>query len=158
VYPVQNGKAENLAAALRHLWERRGHPAPTLAPACARRAQLHRDVRASPAAHRRRPPGKTASGRRHQVSKDVRVIADKDNNALVILASPTDYDKIESAIRKLDVVPRQVLIEVLIAEVTLTDDLQYGIDWFINARPACRGRKRAPRPNVTRGTLNPAAA
>jgi hypothetical protein len=73
----------------------------------------------------------------------------------VILASPTDYDKIESSIRKLDVVPRQVLIEVLIAEVTLTDDLEYGIDWFINARSGMSmGGSGVLEPNVTRGTLN----
>jgi general secretion pathway protein D len=103
------------------------------------------------------PAGRTSfEGDGTTVSKDVRVIADKDNNALVILASPSDYDKIESAIRKLDVVPRQVLIEVLIAEVTLTDDLEYGIDWFINARSGLSmGGSGRPEPNVTRGTLNP---
>ncbi len=88
------------------------------------------------------------------VSKDVRVIADKDNNALVVLASPADYDKIESAIKKLDVIPRQVLIEVLIAEVTLTDDLKYGIDWFINARSGTSGGATGPERNITTGTSN----
>jgi general secretion pathway protein D len=83
------------------------------------------------------------------------VIADKDNNALVILASPGDYEKIETAIKKLDVIPRQVLIEVLIAEVTLTDELRYGIDWFINARSGMSmGGSGVLEPNVTRGTLN----
>ncbi len=62
------------------------------------------------------------------------MIADKDTNSLLILSTPTDYDVIENALRKLDVVRRQVLVEVLLAEVNLTDDLQFGIDWFINTR------------------------
>jgi general secretion pathway protein D len=61
---------------------------------------------------------------------EVRIIADKDNNALVILATPADYEKIEAAIRRLDIVPRQVLIEATIAEVTLTDNLSYGLQWW----------------------------
>jgi general secretion pathway protein D len=68
------------------------------------------------------------------VSKDTRIIADDDNNALLILASPADYETILAALRQLDVPRRQVLVEVLVAEVTLTDDIKFGIEWFINGR------------------------
>ena len=68
------------------------------------------------------------------VSKDTRIIADDDNNSLLILASPADFETIRSALRQLDVPRRQVLVEVLVAEVTLTDELKFGIEWFINAR------------------------
>jgi general secretion pathway protein D len=37
---------------------------------------------------------------------------------------------IEAALRHLDIVPLQVLIEASVVEVTLTDDLQYGVQWF----------------------------
>jgi len=165
VYPVQNGKAENLAALLSDIFSGKTGgvtpPPPTLAPG-ARPMTLTTSSGTVPTAPQATPPTAQPAGRTSfegdgtTVSKDVRVIADKDNNALVILASPADYDKIESAIRKLDVVPRQVLIEVLIAEVTLTDDLEYGIDWFINARSGqSMGGSGRPEPNVTRGTLNP---
>ena len=60
-----------------------------------------------------------------------RVVADEKNNALVIFAKPRDYRMIEDTIRKLDVVPLQVLIEATIAEVTLNDNLQYGVEWFL---------------------------
>ena len=168
VYPVQNGKAENLAALLSDIFSGKTSsttPPPTLAPG-ARPTTLTTSMGTVPTAGQVTPPATTTpaqpagrtsfEGDGTTVSKDVRVIADKDNNALVILASPTDYDKIESAIKKLDVVPRQVLIEVLIAEVTLTDDLEYGIDWFINARSGLSmGGSGRPEPNITRGTLNP---
>lgn len=60
----------------------------------------------------------------------VRVVADTENNALLIWADTRNYDKILGALRKLDVTPRQVLVEATIAEVTLTGDLQYGLQWY----------------------------
>jgi general secretion pathway protein D len=62
----------------------------------------------------------------------VRIVADEKNNALVVFARPRDYKMIEEAIRRLDVVPLQVLIEATIAEVTLNDNLQYGLQWFFS--------------------------
>jgi len=62
---------------------------------------------------------------------DVMIIADKENNAILVMATQQDYRAIESAIRRLDVPPRQVLIEATIAEVTLSDALTYGVRWFI---------------------------
>jgi general secretion pathway protein D len=62
----------------------------------------------------------------------VRIVADEKNNALVIYARPRDYKMIEEAIKRLDVVPLQVLIEATIAEVTLNDNLQYGLQWFFS--------------------------
>ena len=44
-------------------------------------------------------------------------------------ATPYEYQKIERILTKLDVVATQVLIEASIVEVTLTDDLQYGLEW-----------------------------
>ena len=61
---------------------------------------------------------------------DIRIIPDDINNALVIKATPRVYQMIETAMRKLDVVPLQVLIEATIAEVSLTDELRYGVQWF----------------------------
>ncbi|HRA22046.1 MAG TPA: type II secretion system secretin GspD [Usitatibacteraceae bacterium] len=164
VYPVQNGKAENLASLLSEIFSGKTSAppaAPSLAPG-SRPAQIQsptlpgQPAAAAPTPAAPATPLRTSfEGDGAMVSKDVRVIADKDNNALVILASPGDYEKIEAAIKKLDVVPRQVLIEVLIAEVTLTDELQYGVDWFINARSGLSmGGSGVLEPNVTRGSLN----
>jgi general secretion pathway protein D len=60
----------------------------------------------------------------------IEIIADDTRNALVILATPQDYKMVLAAIQKLDVVPLQVLIEASILEVSLTDDLRYGVEWF----------------------------
>jgi general secretion pathway protein D len=64
----------------------------------------------------------------------IQIIADDVRNALVVLATPDDYKMVETAIRKLDVVPLQVLIEASILEVTLRDDLSYGVEWFFKNR------------------------
>ena len=45
------------------------------------------------------------------------------------MANDRDYQRILRVIQGLDVVPSQVLIEAVIAEVDLNDDLQYGVQW-----------------------------
>lgn len=59
-----------------------------------------------------------------------RIVADEINNSLLINATSESFRKIEAAIREIDVQPVQVLLEATIAEVTLTDELSYGIQWF----------------------------
>lgn len=138
VYQVQNGKAENLANLLNQAY---GGAASTttsqsrtassaLAPGMAA-TEIKSSAQAggvvAPAQAISVPTGETASN--SNTAKTVRIIADKDNNSLLILANSEEYGVIESALRKLDSVPRQVLIDVTIAEVTLTDDLSLGIEW-----------------------------
>lgn len=60
------------------------------------------------------------------------VVADEANNALLIRSSEKDFRMIKSILEKLDIVPLQVLIEATIAEVTLTDDMRFGLQWFFN--------------------------
>ena len=63
-------------------------------------------------------------------STSTKIVADEKNNALIVRARPAEYRKIEAALKKLDILPQQVLIEATIAEVTLNDNLQYGLQWF----------------------------
>jgi general secretion pathway protein D len=62
---------------------------------------------------------------------EVSIIPDEVNNAIVIKANAADYAKIKATIQSLDIVPRAVLIEVMLAEISLTDDLKYGVEWFL---------------------------
>ena len=62
----------------------------------------------------------------------VRVVAEPDTNSLVILATPREYADIVEVIERLDLVPRQVLMEVLVAEVTLTDDFEFGVEYALS--------------------------
>lgn len=60
----------------------------------------------------------------------IRITADERNNALLVRATPQQYRMIEATLKQLDIVPLQVLIEATIAEVTLNDQLKYGLQWF----------------------------
>ena len=135
VYAVQHGKAEKLAQLLSEVYgSKQSATGPSLAP-----GQRPAQIATTPSATTATTPAAAQSlvsfaGSGVSVSKDVRIIADNDNNALLILASPGDYETIQNALRQLDVPRRQVSVEVLVAEVTLADGLQFGIEWFINAR------------------------
>lgn len=57
------------------------------------------------------------------------ITSDETNNAVLAYATPREYAVIEDALRQLDIAPVQVLIEAAVTEVTLTHDLQYGVQW-----------------------------
>ncbi|MBV8799963.1 MAG: type II secretion system secretin GspD [Alphaproteobacteria bacterium] len=59
----------------------------------------------------------------------ISITSDDGNNSLVFYSTPRQYGLIEDALRQLDVLPLQVLIEAAITEVTLNDTLQYGVQW-----------------------------
>jgi general secretion pathway protein D len=59
----------------------------------------------------------------------LKIVADDTKNSLLIMADDRDYQRVLRVIQGLDVVASQVLIEAVIAEVTLNDDLQYGVQW-----------------------------
>ena len=59
----------------------------------------------------------------------LKIVADDTKNSLLVMANDRDYQRVFRVIQGLDVVASQVLIEAVIAEVTLNDDLQYGVQW-----------------------------
>jgi general secretion pathway protein D len=84
--------------------------------------------------------GLAAGGDGIGVVRNVQVVADKDNNTILTVATPAEYQVIEAALKKLDVPQRQVAIELTIAEITLTDALNFGVEWlFKGAAPSGRG-------------------
>ncbi len=68
-----------------------------------------------------------------QAKNRMRIISDSSNNALLIYATPSEYDVIGGMLRKLDVIPLQVLIQATIAEVDLNKSLQYGTQFAFQA-------------------------
>ncbi|GAB2493576.1 type II secretion system secretin GspD [Pseudoxanthomonas sangjuensis] len=61
----------------------------------------------------------------------VGVAAVEETNALLVRATPSAWQSIREVIDKLDVMPLQVHIEAQIAQVELTGELNYGVQWFI---------------------------
>ena len=168
VYQVRNGKAENLAQLVGDLFasRRTSTTAPALAP-----GQRPAEIRTAPFGQPQPTPQTTTTtvtpatgaasfslpGGIGTTQNEVRVIADKDTNSLLIVATPGDYDVIETALRKLDVIRRQVLVEVTLAEVLLSDELSFGIDWFLRGRNNTTGaiRTLGALPATPTGTVDP---
>ena len=71
---------------------------------------------------------KTASGTT-TLRGGMRITADETRNALIIEASPKDYRMVAGILEKIDVLPRQVLIRVTVAEITLNTKTQLGVEW-----------------------------
>jgi general secretion pathway protein D len=72
------------------------------------------------------------SGDGNDEAAEVRVVADEENNSLMIYSTGMQYKTIKAAVEKLDVPPTQVLIEASIVEVSLNDQLKYGLEWTFN--------------------------
>jgi len=62
----------------------------------------------------------------------IRVMADELNNSVLVWSTKAEYTKIESTLKRLDLPPTQVLIDASIVEVSLKDDLEYGLQWAFN--------------------------
>jgi general secretion pathway protein D len=160
VYHVQNGRAKDIAAVLGSIFGAeeaaaqapRGEVAPGLRPVAIESA-IDSALGLPPGG--RTPASSTTPGRVSQApaakssptrpittgseevtvvqfsaQSAVRIVGDPSINALIIYASPADYQTILSALRKIDIAPLQVLIEATIAEVTLTGSFEYGLQWF----------------------------
>lgn len=69
----------------------------------------------------------------------IRVMADELNNSVLIWGTKSEYVKIEAALKRLDLPLTQVLIEATIVEVTLNDDLKYGLQWAFSDNRATTG-------------------
>jgi general secretion pathway protein D len=80
-----------------------------------------------------------------------RFIADETTNAVIVTTTPRQWVDIEPTIRSLDKMPRQVLIEVLVAEISLNDDTKLGIDWALRGS-AGSWPVRAAQQSITTST------
>jgi general secretion pathway protein D len=63
----------------------------------------------------------------------LRIIPDDQNNAVLFYGTRREVDTIEAMLRKVDILPLQVRIDAVIAEVTLNDNLQYGTQFFFQS-------------------------
>jgi general secretion pathway protein D len=75
--------------------------------------------------------GGSTSTALHGVLKNVRVTADTMNNAVLVYSNQEDYKVVERALRDIDRPRLEVSIDATVAEVTLTNQLQYGVQYFL---------------------------
>ena len=65
------------------------------------------------------------------LSKDIKVVADKATNSLLVTARPDEFEALSNIIKKLDVVRKQVFIEAAIMEVSTDASFSFGINWAL---------------------------
>lgn len=68
----------------------------------------------------------TVSGR------DVSFVVDERSNALIFSTTATRYQTILPLLDKLDVLPKQIMLEILVAEVTLSGNFRFGVEYALN--------------------------
>jgi general secretion pathway protein D len=144
VYAVQNGRASDLAATLKKvLYGGNGGSATSATGSGDTGDTTDHTAPPTPPAGAGAPPASSAPpipGGNSSLVNDsdnsgapagaATITADETNNAVVIYGTPQEYQTIEAALRQLDAAPLQVLLEAAIAEVTLTNNLQYGVQYF----------------------------
>lgn len=85
-------------------------------------------------------PSQGTTGTAPGLGGSVQVIADTETNTLIVRASPQDYQQVRKVLERLDSSPRQVLVQVMVAEVALTDGLKYGVEWWIKSALSTGGK------------------
>ncbi len=144
VYSLQNSKAEHIASLLQSIFTGSAATTSTTAPKPATTPKpATKGAAAAPAAPAATtgPAAAVTGGGGTFVAAETRVFADEITNSLIILATPADYSFIEETIKKLDILPRQVMIEALVAEIKLTDDMTFGLAWSLKTDVNLSGLK-----------------
>lgn len=76
------------------------------------------------------PSGKTSGApAAPAISKEIKIVADKETNALIITGPREEYEVVEDIIKKLDIPRRMVYLEALIMEVKVTKNFSIGVQW-----------------------------
>src|SRR5262249_2660637 len=84
----------------------------------------------SPALAVQRPASDAGSAGAAYRAGAAKVVVDEQMHTLVIQTVPTEYQRILHILRRLDVPATEIMLEGTIAEVTLTDELKFGLKWF----------------------------
>lgn len=63
--------------------------------------------------------------------EEIGITAVEESNSLLIRANPQQYEAVLGAIKRLDMVPLQVHVDVKVVEVSLNDNLRYGVEWYL---------------------------
>jgi len=141
VYSVKNGEAEQLATLLNTIFGKGSektskdtkeitHPNPLAMGSKEKESKLAEQSEAVKEV--KEVVSGNASG---SVMGEINITPDEVRNALIIKAIPRDYKVVTDILERLDVLPRQVLIEATVAEITLGKDYEMGVEWTFKNTP-----------------------
>ena len=131
VYYVQNADAEKLAGILNTMFGEKkkggilgGTPKPKSTQKSSKKKSTSKKSKPKSSL-------KVQGGIDSDLSGDVQIIPDVDTNALIIRTDPKNYLVIQEIIKKLDLLPQQVLIEVLILDLVVDEQTRTGVQWAL---------------------------
>jgi general secretion pathway protein D len=170
IYPVENGKASDLADVLNQVLGLSGvarreqprtlqdlhrgapsttpglpgssrtpsypfgtgvSPGVTTSPAAGSFAVVPAPAQQAPPPSPGQPPVARPQQPVAKPEEQLRIVPDTATNSLIIYGTAQEFQSIKNILKDLDIIPRQVLLDVLVAEVTLTDDQSLGIEYEI---------------------------
>lgn len=131
IYPVQNVKAEHVAEILNSLYGESGS-------AKKISAQQADPQKKAAQAQQQAQPVRPAGGKEGAGGR-VEIITFEPTNSLIILAPQGIYREMVETIKKIDTYPREVLIEAVVAQVTLSNADKAGIQWSVLQNINIRG-------------------
>lgn len=73
------------------------------------------------------------------LSRNIKVVADKATNSLVVTARPDEFEALSGIVQKMDIRRKQVFIEALIMEVSSDASFSFGINWALGGEVGSDG-------------------
>ena len=122
IYFVENAKAVDIGDVIKELYGEKRREKQTRTTRTTKKSKKTKSTRVS----------KSRTGLSTVVG-EIKIVVDEVNNALLVRATPQDYVQVLKTIKLLDIIPKQVLIEVLIAEITLDDTTEFGVEWSLKS-------------------------
>ena len=141
VYPLKNGRAEDIANILSKVFTGKTD---TMDKKGADKATVYRNPLDAGALKEKMkdqsakqegiptvpsPAGMDISSGSGTLRGEINITTDEFRNSLIVEATPADYQIIKNLLKQVDVMPRQVLIEVTFAEIALDDSTAMGVEW-----------------------------
>ena len=127
VYYCQNAKAKDLADVLKEVFGKVEKKKEKEKEKVAEQLAVPKGVKPPPTPAPTTAPKEEGAGAIPE--GEINIVVDETNNALVIRAFARDYKNVLDTVKKLDIYPKQVLIETLLAEITLDDSNKFGVEW-----------------------------
>ncbi len=136
VYYCQNAKAKDLAEVLKQIYVTTKEKKGEFKEKVAEQLTYPKGVKPPPTPTPTAAPKEEGAGAVPE--GEINIVVDETTNSLVIRAFARDYKSIIETVKKLDIYPKQVLIDVLLAEITLDESNKYGVEWakFMTHNPA----------------------
>jgi general secretion pathway protein D len=122
VYTAQNASAEELGALVAQASGSGQTTANSVPVAPERAVRRINGVRA----------GSTGADAQPAASQFGALTVDAAGNRIIFRGAPSEFERLRDLLEQLDTPPQQVLVELTIAEVTLTDDTRFGVEWFLD--------------------------